>query len=234
VICGPAFFNCYTAQESMSAPKQASRKIPIARWTIAALCMLAFILIPFGLAGGRLETLSLGLTAQGQPEPALALAVVLLLAADIVLPVPSSLVSAAAGLKLGFWYGWAASTLGLCAGCIIGYAIGRFGGRGLLKRLVDADDLARASDVFQSRGLWAVLLLRPVPVLAEASVISAGIALVPAGQFLLLTTLANACLSVLYCAPGLLSGRAAVVLSSVVVAVSGALAIRSFLGRRRV
>jgi 3-dehydroquinate synthase len=44
--------------------------------------------------------------------------------------------------------------------------------------------------------------MRPVPVLAEASALFAGVARVPVAQYVTITTLANIGISALYCAAG--------------------------------
>ena len=86
----------------------------------------------------------------------------LLLAGDVLLPIPSSVIGALLGGRLGFWSGFAFGLLGLCAGHAVGYGLGR---------------LAPArftSDLPTAPSISLVLLSRPVPVLAEAVAIAAG------------------------------------------------------------
>ncbi len=49
-----------------------------------------------------------------------------LLASDILLPIPSSIVGTLLGARLGFWAGLIAIWTGLMAGNILGYLLARF------------------------------------------------------------------------------------------------------------
>jgi membrane protein DedA with SNARE-associated domain len=95
----------------------------------------------------------------------------LLLAADVLLPIPSSVVGTLLGARLGAAYGFAAAFTGLTLGHFVGYAVGRM----TLRRL-DARLPTRPA-------LLLVFLSRPVPVLAEALAITAGAARMPFAPF---------------------------------------------------
>lgn len=86
-----------------------------ARWGWVGFCilLLAAILVPFALVGPQLEEAIRRLLEA--PLSAWRGALVLggLLASDIVLPLPSSLLSTAAGALLGFWKGLATSCVGM-------------------------------------------------------------------------------------------------------------------------
>jgi hypothetical protein len=99
-----------------------------------------------------------------------------------VLPVPSSIVSTAAGVLLGFWRGTAVVFAGMTAGCLLGYAVGSRSSA-VARRVVGEDGLVRAADLVRRYGDWVLVACRPVPVLAEASVIFAGLAHAPFGRF---------------------------------------------------
>ena len=118
-------------------------------------------------------------------------AVVALLAADVVLPVPSSLVSTAAGAALGFTVGTVASILGMTLCSQLGYTLGRRLGVPIVSRIVSSDALAIASQRLANRAISALVIMRPVPVLAEASVVMAGVLGVNPARFFLTTLLAN-------------------------------------------
>jgi uncharacterized membrane protein YdjX (TVP38/TMEM64 family) len=96
-----------------------------------------------------------------------------LLAADVVLPIPSSLVGTMLGARLGAGAGFAASFLGLMAGQTAAYCAARW----LMRR--------RRGTLPAAPTLAAVFLSRPVPVLAEAVAIAAGAARVSWPEFLL-------------------------------------------------
>ena len=58
--------------------------------------------------------------------------------------------------------------------------------------------MERVAELQRKYGAWAVVISRPVPVLAEASVIAAGLTGMHFGKFCLLTSLANLGISAAY------------------------------------
>ena len=102
-----------------------------------------------------------------------ALAGAALLAADVLLPIPSSIVGTMLGARLGFGVGLAATFAGLMTGQSAAY----FVSRALLRK--------RHVVLPAAPTLAAMFLSRPVPVLAEAVVPCAGAARLDWPQFLL-------------------------------------------------
>jgi uncharacterized membrane protein YdjX (TVP38/TMEM64 family) len=96
-----------------------------------------------------------------------------LLIADVLLPVPSSLVMVAHGALFGVAVGTSLSLLGSVGAALFGFALGRRGDK-LLQRLLTADERARADYMLQRWGALAVIVTRPVPLLAETVAIMAG------------------------------------------------------------
>ena len=96
-----------------------------------------------------------------------------LLIADVLLPVPSSLVMVAHGALFGVFWGTTLSLLGSLGAAIFGFAIGRRGGR-LMERVVTPAERERAGDILARWGTLAVIVTRPVPLLAETVAIMAG------------------------------------------------------------
>ena len=96
-----------------------------------------------------------------------------LLIADVVLPVPSSLVMVAHGALFGVWWGTTLSLLGSLGAAVFAFAIGRRGGR-LMERVVTPAERARAGNVLARWGTLAIIVTRPVPLLAETVAIMAG------------------------------------------------------------
>jgi uncharacterized membrane protein YdjX (TVP38/TMEM64 family) len=96
-----------------------------------------------------------------------------LLAADALLPIPSSIVGSMLGARLGFGAGFAAAFAGMMTGQSLAYLVSRT----LLRR--------RSGELPAAPTLAAVFLSRPVPVLAEAVAIAAGAARLSWPQFLL-------------------------------------------------
>jgi uncharacterized membrane protein YdjX (TVP38/TMEM64 family) len=109
-----------------------------------------------------------------------ALAGLALLAADALLPVPSSIV----GTMLGARLGWSAGFVTAFAGLMLGQAALYLAGRRLLRR---AGDTLPAAPT-----LAVVVISRPVPVLAEAVAMAAGAARVSVLQFLAACAAGNA------------------------------------------
>jgi len=96
-----------------------------------------------------------------------------LLIADVVLPVPSSIVMVAHGALFGVLWGTILSLLGSVGAAVFGFAIGRRGGA-LLERAVTPAERERASSILARWGTLAIIVTRPVPLLAETVAIMAG------------------------------------------------------------
>jgi uncharacterized membrane protein YdjX (TVP38/TMEM64 family) len=163
--------------------------------------VLAVILIPFFMFHKEVDLWTeQWLEASGQHLGYTAAILAALLASDILLPVPSSFVSTGAGYLLGFVNGTLVSWIGMTAGCMIGYALGS----GSLKMLrwLDADTKEKMEAFFERAGIWAIVIARPVPVLAEASVIFAGMSKMNFKQFMFVSTFSNLGISVVYAAVG--------------------------------
>ncbi|MBN1209798.1 MAG: VTT domain-containing protein [Myxococcaceae bacterium] len=174
--------------------------------------LLAAILGPFFLFGARLEATASAFLAARPPDWQVAVLISGLLAGDIVLPVPSSLVSTAGGGVLGFWLGAAASWVGMMVSCYVGYELGVRAGEPALVRMAGEAQRARVARMAQRHGHWFLLIFRAVPVLAEISIVFAGVSRMPRRGFLLVCALANLGISVIYAALG--AGAAAALLSS--------------------
>ncbi len=189
-------------------------------WAILVALLLGLILGPFVMFEDAMFDVSTGALAPGRSRSLTGMAVVALLASDIFLPVPSSIVSTAAGTLLGFFWGTVASAVGMTLGCSGGYLFGHRYGRPAATALVAPDEIARAEATLQAHGVLSLVLFRPVPVLAEASVISAGALRVPFGHVFVAVSTANVAVSAWYAAMG-----AAAVDAGFMVAFAGALAL---------
>lgn len=96
-----------------------------------------------------------------------------LLVADVVLPVPSSLVMVGHGALFGVAGGTLISLIGSLGAAMFGFGIGRRGGR-LLERVVTPGERERADYLVKRWGALAIIVTRPVPLLAETVAIMAG------------------------------------------------------------
>ena len=158
------------------------------------------------LFGEQFEEFGKQITQTATSRWLVAGAVFSLLALDVFLPVPSSIVSTGAGVLLGFAAGTTVVWSGMMAGCLLGYAVGSRGSAAA-KRLVGEDGIARAADLVKRYGDLTIVLCRPVPVLAEASVVFAGLVRAHYGRFLRLTATSNLGIAAGYGAVGAYSRR---------------------------
>jgi uncharacterized membrane protein YdjX (TVP38/TMEM64 family) len=171
------------------------------RWALLIGLMFALIIIPFLIFEKQFEALGTWLAEGHASGLASASIIAALLALDVFLPVPSSIVSTGAGVLLGFWRGAAVIWIGMTVGCAIGYAFGAKAA-GAARRMVGDDGLARASTIMDRHGSWALVVCRPIPVLAESSVVFAGLVHSPLQSFVWMTTLSNLGIALAYAAVG--------------------------------
>ena len=163
----------------------------LVKYSLFLLVMIAIVVIPFIFFGSSLEAWTFGLITQDQSAPVIALAGILLLAIDVLLPIPSTFVASGLGAMLGAPLGILSTAIGLTAGCAIGFGLGRYLGHDLAQRELGFTDYNYLSTLLRRYGLPVLALCRPVPVLAEATVIAAGILGMRADRVLLVTGLAN-------------------------------------------
>jgi uncharacterized membrane protein YdjX (TVP38/TMEM64 family) len=169
--------------------------------------VLAAPVVPFLLVGDRLES---WFTAMFDPPPsatALWWMVAGVMASDVLLPVPSSMVSTLAGAQLGIVGGTSASWIGMTAGAMLAFGLARRFGRSLALRLVAAEDLDRLDRLALRLGPGLIVLTRAVPVLAEASVLLLGINQLAWRRFLPALLASNLGIALAYAAFGDLAGE---------------------------
>jgi membrane protein DedA with SNARE-associated domain len=176
------------------------------RWAVLWVILITIVLLPFVLFGEQFEAFGKQITQSDTSRWLVAGAVFSLLALDVFLPVPSSIVSTGAGVLLGFGVGTTVVWSGMMAGSLLGYAVGARGS-GAARKLVGAEGIARAADLVKRYGDLTIVLCRPVPVLAEASVVFAGLVRANYGRFLRLTVTSNLGIAAGYAAVGAYSRR---------------------------
>ncbi len=191
------------------------------RWSLLSAALLAAIVVPFFLYEEPITCWTQEFIERQDSRWVVGGALGGLLATDLLLPIPSSLVSIAAGYVLGFWKGSAVIWIGMTAACLIGYLLGATAGREVTRRFVGEKELQRASHAQTRFGDWVVVVFRAVPVLAEASVLFAGVARMPFARFVLLATLSNLGISLAYSAVG----AYALEVESFLLALGGAIAL---------
>ncbi|MDQ3656727.1 MAG: VTT domain-containing protein [Chloroflexota bacterium] len=96
-----------------------------------------------------------------------------LLLVDVFIPVPSSIVMTAQGALFGFVGGTALGMIGSVGATLIGFAVGRRSSR-LINRYVGGDDQVQSRSLVRRLGPLAIIVTRPLPILAETTAIVAG------------------------------------------------------------
>jgi uncharacterized membrane protein YdjX (TVP38/TMEM64 family) len=190
------------------------------RLGLLGLALASFVLIPFALWGEAIDSWTL---RQAQADVGTILEALLgggLLAVDVLLPVPSSIVGVFLGAALGTVNGALVGAVGLTIGCMLGYGLGRLAGPWLTGRLMTAEELAKGRAWLERHGVLVLALLRPVPVLAEASVIASGAMGISLSRVLVVTALANLGVSAVYASLGAAAPGAVILLCAVAAAVS--------------
>jgi uncharacterized membrane protein YdjX (TVP38/TMEM64 family) len=172
------------------------------RYLLITALMLAFFLLLFIIVE------ALGVPLLTDPTPWMnqggVVAAVLgvgLLIADVLLPVPSSLVMVAHGALFGVVIGTLLSLLGSVGASLFGFAIGRRGGK-WLERVVTHEERVRADDLLSRWGVLAVIVTRPIPLLAETVAIMAGASPLGWGSVLLASFAGSLPAALLYALTG--------------------------------
>jgi uncharacterized membrane protein YdjX (TVP38/TMEM64 family) len=101
--------------------------------------------------------------------------VVLLLAGDILLPVPSAPLITLAGAHLGWPLTAMAAWAGLTLGAGLALAVTRVLGDRAAHRLVGPQELEGLREACDRHGVWLVLVSRPLPVVAEGVLLTVGL-----------------------------------------------------------
>lgn len=112
-------------------------------------------------------------TAERLPRVLLAAFSVGLLVSDVLLPVPSSIVMLANGVAFGFLPGTAISVLGGMGASLFGFGLGRLGAR-FAQRKIPLSERLRFDALLQRWGVLAIVVTRPVPIVAETVSMLAG------------------------------------------------------------
>jgi len=174
----------------------------VLRWGLFTGIVLALVLVPFFLFEESIAGLSEALLQGSAGRLSVGVAVVLLLASDLFVPVPSSLVATASGLLLGLLPGMAATWVGMQSGALAGYGVGRLAGRRVAARIVGESELQRAARAHARWGGLFLIASRAVPVLAEGSVVIAGVASMPLLRFFVCVGMSNLAIAAVYAGVG--------------------------------
>ena len=133
---------------------------------------------------------------------------VLLLASDILLPIPATLVMTALGMLYGPVVGGLIGAGGSFLGGMIAFLACAKLGRPAARHFVSAAELVRGETLFERWGAWIIVLSRWLPIIPEAVSCMAGIVSMPRRLFYWRSRLRSypSCLYFCYCRS---SGRGA-------------------------
>ena len=118
-----------------------------------------------------------------QAGPLAWLARIGLLASDLVLPIPNTVVMSALGYIYGTMIGGVVATMGLLLGGLLGYGSGRLFTERFVIKMLGERDFAQGRRIFSQRGGWIVALSRSLPILPEVIACVAGFVRMPFGRF---------------------------------------------------
>lgn len=184
----------------------ASRRHPPMRSLLRSAFLIGAVLLipilPFLVFGSSFTAWFVTWSKEPSSLPITVVAMLGLLASDIFLPVPSSMVSTLGGWRLGWLAGTLVSWCGLSLGATVGYALARRWGQPFALWFTRADELQRMTVLSQQYGAVILVLTRGVPVLAEASVLLMGIHQLSWRRFLPAVLLSNLGIALAYSAFG--------------------------------
>jgi len=144
------------------------------RWWLLAFGIAFLILLTFFAANASgIKWLEDPMPVMRAARPLAAVAGVLLLIADVFLPIPSIPIMVANGALFGTAGGTLLSMIGCVGAALTGFAVGR-AGNDLIRRFVSPPEYERAGIMLERWGALAIVVSRPIPILAETVAILAG------------------------------------------------------------
>lgn len=158
------------------------------RVVIFMIAIAALFLISWGLFGEGIEEAWNVERLAGHFEQAKGwawLLGILLLMADLLLPIPGTVVMSALGAVYGFWIGGLLSAIGSMLAGMLGYGVGRFFDEKFAKRWLGEKDFEKGKSLFERSGAWVVAMSRALPILPEVIACIAGLLRMPFGTFVI-------------------------------------------------
>ncbi len=202
----------------------------ILRTTLFVAVAISVPVIPLLILGLSFEERVASLfTRELSPEMRFAM-IVGALATDLVLPIPSSVVSTYGGGVLGVLPATLASWLGMTLGAMVGFGLARTFGEPLARRFSSPEDLQRMTSLSRRFGPIALVLTRALPILAEACVLLMGASGLSWKRFILPVVVCNLAISLTYALFGRYGSQIdalpAAIVASAVVPLAAALFVR--------
>lgn len=181
-----------------SLPNRSATWAGSARLLVLILALLALVLVPFAIWGEALEQSAPQWLQSRHGLVWLALLGITLLIADVLLPIPASVVSVALCWSLGPLIGGSAVAIGTFLSFATGYGLGRVLPEARLRRWIGVELWDRLRHRAGQADAWWIILCRPLPVLAELSAILAGVWRLPMTRTLSQAALASMVVGALY------------------------------------
>ena len=170
------------------------------QFILLVLALALLVALPFAIWGD--DAVLPWVEARSENAAWLVSSCVLILAIDAVLPVPTTLVIAYLAAEAGVTAGIVGGAVGLTCGVVLAWGLGQLAIGRLAPRWFSASELARIKDALQHRAGWTLIMLRPIPVAAETSVMIAGGSGMGLRRILLLTLAPNLAIAVIYSLAG--------------------------------
>lgn len=175
---------------------------------LLSLAFFSFIIVVmiFLMFGEKEDQVIQNLVQQGQRWRYVALSF-FMLAADVILPVPSSLVMIANGKILGMAGGTMLSFLAGMVSSWIGFLLGRFAGSRVNGFFSESEK--RAGDLlFERFGAFAIIVSKCLPILSEVLSFVSGNTSMSLNRFLRYSIIGHAVISLMYAAVGAYANEA--------------------------
>lgn len=169
------------------------------KWIFLGTIILTSLVLPLTLLESTLSNYeNIILDWAGSNKILVSVMVIFALTADVILPVPNGITNTFAGMSLG----WAISSvivwIGLNLGATFAYALGRFAGRPIAKKLVSNKEFEEVRASLKNFNVIGLIVSRPVPGFAELIAITAGLSKIPFRLFLLVVSTTNIGVAIIF------------------------------------
>ncbi len=155
----------------------------MSRWWLLVLLILSLLIASFVIWGDELDYLGdWGMKEHRNWAWAIGIG---LLCADVILPIPGTVVMAAFGSVYGWFFGGCLAAVGCFIAGMTGYLACRYGGRGVALRIAGEESLDRAEQWFAGgSAMFLVAISRCIPLASESVACIAGLTQMPLHNYL--------------------------------------------------
>ena len=149
-----------------------------------------------------------------------ALIMIALLAADLFLPIPSSLIMVLSGAAFGVLWGSMFSLVGSIGGEWLGFELVRRYGQRASSKIVGEEELERLGRVFARHGMSVVVVTRALPVVMETMSVAAGLSTMSRSSFLRASLIGTVPIVVVYAYAGAVSRQTGSLLPAIIMLIA--------------